>query len=92
MLNCGGVVLENWAEHFAEFEVVKRAPRSFYVNHDREKPLLGDVARTTSPPFKSVMLTRRYGWLDRSGFEEDFRSGYLKLLVDGPTGQVVDDA
>jgi hypothetical protein len=81
----------------ADLLVVSRAPRALYVNHDRTKPVPGDVVRdadSDSDPRTWVrnaegfsnewMTTRAHFYVPRENLPDR-----LRLLVDGETGQVV---
>jgi hypothetical protein len=72
--------------------VISRAPRPLYVNHDRAKPVPGDVVREEDPDGPTTWLMDSFHtWqsADSTRKESDPFEWPLRLLVDGTTGQVV---
>jgi hypothetical protein len=81
----------------ADLTVVSRAPRPLYVNHDRTKPVAGDVVRDADSDSDPRTWVR-----NAEGFSHEWMTGRthlyvprenlparLRLLVDGQTGQVL---
>lgn len=96
-LYLGGVCLASrhgW--HHWTFEVISRVPRPkpFYVNADREVPIVGDVATTTyshHEPLVSPWFYTAKGWVSRQGvpISDPFSgmpAGQCVLLYDGASG------
>lgn len=94
-LEVGGHPIETMAAcgTLAEFEIVSRAPRPLYVNHQRAWAMKGDVARSAECDNPYLVWgydgTRWYLIDTRTLAQPDFNPGPLRLLVDGETGQAV---
>lgn len=76
--------------------VLERAPRQAYVNHEREEPVPGDIARDADTDSRTPLYLRGADkWLvivtDRIAVEADVDQipPRLRLLVDGDTGTAV---
>lgn len=92
---------EPWPGEHRRLTVVKRAPRPFYTNCDREGPVIGDVATTTSqlddsPRVGVAPSTWAYtaqGWMSTTTGRpigdplHGMPAGSSVLLLNGTTGK-----
>jgi hypothetical protein len=86
--------------------VISRAPRPFYVNHDREHPEPGDAVRDADDctddrwwRYISFAATTEYPWelgvsreVGPTHYHRDSLPRRLRLLIDGTTGLPPEEA
>lgn len=97
----GEIGVRNWQggpyDPTGTLTVVSRAPRPLYVNHDRTKPVPGDVVRDADDEQGTTTWVKNsygfsYEWLNNSVHVYVSREELpdrLRLLVDGETGRCV---
>jgi hypothetical protein len=110
-LNVGAYIVRDpsgspYASEHRTLTVISRAPRPFYVNHDRDHPVLGDAVRdaddfTDTRWWRYDNLSPTVGWPWQLGATAGVAPTYypreslprrLRLLIDGTTGLPPEEA
>ena len=94
-----------WGEE-RDLAVVRRVAKAFYINHERDKPVDGDVAvdgegwvHNFAPALATASTKRRFWtakirgggyWTHGTAEYTQREHGPLRLLVDGATGKVLE--